>query len=134
MNLKNSNRRIWFALFPRTVCILKAFFPALVARLVMFFGDMRSARDAIRIGVALIPLQQWLSVLVLALVVRNIRGVTESGQRRALFLPMMLLWVPLVIATLIVLHEWLVQYPALIRVIGIGGPSGTELLAPLSKP
>lgn len=129
---RSSSCRVWFSLYPWMVCVLKVLLPALLARLLMLIRDMHTAREAVQVRVALIPLEQWVSVLVLVLVVQSLRGIAKP-HHKTVVARVLLHWVPLAIAAVFVFHEWFVQYPALIRTLGVTAQSGADLLTPLSQ-
>ena len=92
----------------------------------------QSLRTAVQVRVALLPLEQWLTVtlVILAFLVfrRHIRRQEEESPTLLL-----LTWIPLVFGLVLIFHEWFWQYPSLIDMIGVYSENNSRFLRPLGS-
>ena len=123
----------WSAVFSCWVVFAaKMLLPFFAGRLLMLANRIRpyDVAAVLRIRVALIPLEQWLTVLVLWTAVYLVR---RAYQRRGFqsVASTILGWLPVVVAICIVLHEWCVQYRGAIEMIGVRPREPAGLFSPL---
>jgi hypothetical protein len=111
---------------------VKIFAPFLAGRLLLSCYDVRDTdiSSVLKIRVALIPFEQWLSVAVVAVVVYLIQRAIKGCAFRNVMMTV-LGWLPLVIACCFILHEWFIQYRGIIGIIGVQSRNAGGFLSPL---
>ena len=114
------------------VAAVKIIAPFLAGRLLLSYYDVSDTdiSSVLKIRVALIPLEQWLSAVVVAVVVYLIQRVRKRCSFRGLLMAV-LGWLPLIIACCFILHEWFIQYRGIIEIIGVQPHNAVEFLSPL---
>lgn len=118
---------ICWLVFTAKLCV-----PACLGRIIMNVLHTQSLRTAVQVRVALLPLEQWLTVtlVILAFLVfrRHIRRQEEESPTRLL-----LTWIPLILGLVLIFHEWFWQYPSLIDMIGVYSENNSRFLRPLGS-